>query len=367
MTLREQIKEHGSIRKAAQALGIPRSTLQYRLKREPEQDIAADVVPEGYRVKGTSTLYDKEGNVKLSWVKTQIDPEKIAEILDEMRAGFNSTLERELPCEYLNSLPTEKDLLTAYIITDYHFGMLAWHEETGADWDIEIAERGFMRYFDYAVSMTPASETAIFANIGDLLHFDGMLPVTPAHKHVLDADTRFQKLIRVAIRSIRYAIRKLLEKHERVHIMNMQGNHDEASSAWLRETFAVFYENEPRVTVETRPDPYYCYEFGKTSLFFHHGHKRKISNIESVFAGKFRDVYGRTKFSYGHLGHLHSKEEKEGNLMIVERHRTLAAPDAYASSGGWLSGRSSCAITYSRDYGEMSRVIAPWELLKCQP
>ena len=100
MTLREQIKEYGSIRKAACALGIPRSTLQYRLKREPEQDIAADIVPEGYRVRGTSTLYDKEGNVKLSWVKTQIDPEKIAEILDEIRVGFTSTLPRELFTEY---------------------------------------------------------------------------------------------------------------------------------------------------------------------------------------------------------------------------------------------------------------------------
>lgn len=50
--------------------------------------------------------------------------------------------------------------------------------------------------------------------------------------------------------------------------------------------------------------------------------------------------------------------------MVLEQHRTLAAPDAYAASGGWLSGRSACAITYSKDYGELSRVTIPWEMLK---
>ena len=364
MTLRDQIKEHGSIRKAAIALGIPRSTLQYRLKREPEQDIAADIVPEGYRVRGTSTLYDKEGNVKLSWVKTQIDPEKIAEILDEIRVGFTSTLPRELFTEYSPVTLPEQELLTTYILTDYHMGMLAWGEETGADWDINIAETGLRRYIDYAVKMSPASETAIFANIGDLFHFTGMLPITPAHGNILDADTRFQKLVRVAIRSIRYSIKRLLEKHKYVHVIHAQGNHDDSASAWLRECFAEFYADEPRVTVDTRPDPYYCYEHGLTSLFFHHGHRKRIGSIDTVFAGKFREVFGRTKYSYGHMGHLHSSEVKETNLMIVEQHRTLAAPDAYASSGGWLSGRSACAITYSKDYGELSRVTIPWEMLK---
>ena len=32
--------------------------------------------------------------------------------------------------------------------------------------------------------------------------------------------------------------------------------------------------------------------------------------------------------------------------MKVERHETLAAPDAYAANGGWLSGRSAKVITY---------------------
>jgi len=41
--------------------------------------------------------------------------------------------------------------------------------------------------------------------------------------------------------------------------------------------------------------------------------------------------------------------------MYVERHETLAAPDAYAAGGGWLSGRSAKVITYSRRYGEVAR------------
>jgi len=41
--------------------------------------------------------------------------------------------------------------------------------------------------------------------------------------------------------------------------------------------------------------------------------------------------------------------------MYVERHETLAAPDAYAAGGGWLSGRSAKVITYSKQFGEVGR------------
>lgn len=373
MNYEEKIKHYGSYRKAAKALNIPKTTLQNRVAKErlglpdgptldKEGDKKHSIVPDGYGIKGTSTMYDADGVPRMQWVKTHIDPAVMAEIMETMRAEFAESLPRADPDM---TVPTAeyKDLLTTYILTDYHLGMLACSEETGADWDIKIAEDMLVKYFRYAVKMSPASDTAILANIGDFLHFDGMLPVTPTSKHVLDADTRFQKLIRVAIRAMRLAVSILLEKHKHVRILHATGNHDESSAAWLRECFNVFYENEPRVTVDTRPDPYYCFEFGNTSLFFHHGHKRKVGNIETVFAGKFREIYGRTKYSYAHMGHFHSSEVKESNLMIIEQHRTLAAADAYSSSGGWLSGRSACAITYDREYGERSRVIVPAELL----
>ena len=127
---------------------------------------------------------------------------------------------------------------------------------------------------------------------------------------------------------------------------------------------AVFYENEPRITVDTRPDPYYCIEHGKTSLFFHHGHLARFERLEQAMIAKFREVFGRTKYSYIHVGHLHHKKVAESSLAIVEQHQTLAAKDAYASSGAWLSQRAATAIVYHADYGEVSRATIRPEMLK---
>jgi hypothetical protein len=141
-------------------------------------------------------------------------------------------------------------------------------------------------------------------------------------------------------------------------------NHDPVSQIWLREWLAVLYENEPRVTVDREPSPYNAFEFGKVALFFHHGHKRKISNISEVFAAKYRELFGRTKYAYAHMGHLHHLDVKENQLMIVEQHRTLTAPDAYAARGGYLSGRDAQCITYHRDFGEVSRVKVSYDMLR---
>ena len=64
------------------------------------------------------------------------------------------------------------------------------------------------------------------------------------------------------------------------------------------------------------------------------------------------------------MGHLHSVDVKETNLMLVEQHRTLAAPDAYASRGGWISGRDAKVITYHKDYGKVAESVISIDMLK---
>lgn len=363
------VESGSTLREQSELLGCDRSNLIRRRDKlirrgiwKPSRD-ASRLIPEPYAVKRRSQMLDADGNLKLEWLISEPDKEKLAEM---MRAAVEALKSEILPT-HATPRPEIKfngDLLNLYVLTDYHLGMFSWHEETGADWDMKIAEQTLNDWVDAAVASSPNAKTAILANVGDLIHFDGYDAVTPASRHILDADTRFQKLIRVAIRMIRSYIAKLLAKYDNVHVIMADANHDPASEAWLREMFAVFYENEPRVTVDTTADTYYCYEHGLTSLFFHHGHKRKPANIDTVFAAKFREVFGRTKYSYAHMGHLHSIDVKETNLMLVEQHRTLAAPDAYASRGGWISGRDAKVITYHKDYGKVAESVISIDMLK---
>lgn len=360
------LRDH-SQRETATHFGMNPRTISRRIKRlalrghSPEHDMTK-TVPDGFRVKGVSSLYNKDGVLSAQWVKSTSDSERQYQMMLEAV----SALSDDIPRVSIMSLPPlgMDALLNVYTITDYHFGMLAWKPETGDDWDTDIAERMLVDWFAAAIAQAPHAQSCVLAQLGDFLHFDGLESITPTSGHNLDADTRFTRLVRVVIRTLAKVIDMLLAKYQLVYVLMAEGNHDLAASVWLRELFAARYELEPRITVETRPDPYYCYEHGQTSLFWHHGHKHKMVGLDSVFVAKFREVFGRTSQSYAHTGHLHHRDLKETNLMIVEQHRTLAGADAYASRGGWMSGRSSTVITYHKDHGEVGRITISPDMLK---
>ena len=191
---------------------------------------------------------------------------------------------------------------------------------------------------------------------GDFLHTDMMEAVTPTNHHSLDTDVRFPQLIEVAVRSIKYAVDKMLTKHPKVVLLIAQGNHDIASTHWLQMLFKMYYENTPEVNVVVSPNPYYCIEFGKTMLVVHHGHKADVGKMSSSVAGLFHKAWGNTEYRYAHMGHRHHKVIKENFGLIVEQHQTLAPKDAYSAHGGYIAERGANVITYSKDHGEVSRV-----------
>jgi hypothetical protein len=367
----EAIEKEGSHRKAAKLLKVNASVIDSSIRAlrikaalhsvDPGNGLAK-LVDEPFTVKGTSTLVDGNGETKLTWIKTDRDAEKMLELMRATADGMKDELPREPVVEPPPS--GNRNLCNTYVITDYHLGMLSWSEETGADWDIQIAENLLVKWFEMAIAQSPNAEQAVFAQLSDFLHFDGMDAVTPASKHLLDVDTRFPKLVRVAIRVLRRVIKMLLQKHARVHVIMADANHDPVSEIWMREWFAVLYEDEPRLTIDTSPNPYNVYEFGNVMLGFHHGHKRNVSNVSEVFVAQFREIYGRTKHCYIHTGHMHHRIVKENPMMIVEQHRTLAPADAYAARGGWLSGRDAQVITYSSSHGEVGRITINSDMVK---
>ena len=319
-------------------------------------------LPEPHKLKRHSVNY-VDGAIKQEWVISEPDKERQLELMREAVDALKSEIFPEkatAPPKLCN-----QDLASCYVISDFHVSQLSWGEECGDEWSTSIAENMLVDWFQSAIQSAPNSHTGILAELGDLLHADGvnLEAVTPESGNILDADIRFQKLVRVVIRALRRVIALMLEKHQCVHVLLCEGNHDTASSVWLREMFCTLYEDEPRVTVDTSPEPFYCIEWGLTSLFFHHQHKAKVADLSRVFAGKFREIFGRTKYSYAHCGHLHHQASKEDQLMIVEQHSTLAARDAHSSRAGHINQRGATSITYSKEFGEVGRITVRPEMV----
>lgn len=327
----------------------------------PEHDFTRPV-PDGYVAKGVSTYYNSEGKPSGQWVKASLSHQALVEAMKEAIDGFKDEI---LPASVIVAPEaSEEYLCNLYTFTDYHLGMLAWHKEGGSDWSISIAEKTILAALAQMIDQSPKAHTAILNIQGDFLHTDGKTPVTPASKHVLDADSRFPKIRRSAIRIIRSLVAISLQRHQEVRLIIAEGNHDEESAGWLSDLFDVHYEEDPRVTVNDSVLPFYVFEWGTTMLGVHHGHKVKNENLPLLFAAQFPQEWGRTTRREIHCGHRHHRDEKEYNGVTVVQHPTLAARDAYAARGGWIADRAAWAITYHKKYGAVGRVMITTEMLE---
>lgn len=365
------IETAGSQRGAARALGLVKSNVDAAFssvkRKAANRGVSPEhgwnhAVPEGHTIKRISTAFAQDGSKPIQWVISEPDKQKQAEMIAEAVEAMKEEIPRSKPSALPKS--TLGHLCNVYTLTDCHVGMLAWHKEGGADWDLSIAERTLIGCFEQMVVSSPAAKTAFIAQLGDFLHYDSAVAaITPMHGHNLDADGRMPKMVKTAIRILRRVVDVALQKHERVVLLLAEGNHDVSSSVWLRAMFQALYENEPRIEVIDSELPYYTYQHGHTMLAWHHGHLAKNEQLPILFAAQFPKVWGNTERRYCHTGHRHHTEEKEHSGMTVIQHPTLAARDAYAARGGWIADRQVTSITYSDRFGQVARNTVTPEML----
>ena len=360
----DAINIHGNGAKAAKVIGVHKSAVNYALAAVKKKAAAAGyspahdmtrTVPDGFMVKGVSTYYDKEGKPSAQWVKSQVDSDRQKEIMREAFAAMSEELPRVKPVKV--PARTIDALCNLVVFTDFHLGQLSWSREGGAPWDLKIAEEMLLNSFIHMVATAPVAGTCVLCLQGDFLHTDGLLPLTPGHKNVLDADGRFSKIVATAIRVIRKLIAYAMSKHDSLHLIICEGNHDEAGSMWLRHMFKAMFEDEPRMTVNDSELPYYVYQHGETMLAFHHGHKTNNEQLPMLFAAQYPKVWGATEKRYAHCGHRHHVDEKEYAGMTVTQHPTLAARDAHSARGGWISDRAANVVTYHKRFGKVAQTV----------
>lgn len=353
-----------TLRQIAQEYGMNIRTVEQRssnLARKGHghgNKAVSKYVPDGFMVKATSTMIDAEGNEKIRWIKTDQDKEKLAAMMNAAIEAFCEEIPRATPQPILGEPHYDENLLALYPVFDLHIGAMAHKHECGENYSTDISEKVLKNFFDYSVGVAPKAKKAVLLIGGDFLHSDGLDAVTPASGHVLDQDSRYAKLVHVAIRSVRRAVAKMLDKHEEIEIQIIEGNHDQAGMIWLRAAMAAYFEDEPRVTVDVSPMILHRTKWGKTLLGYTHGHTMKKADTRlAAMATDFREEFGTSKYIYTHSGHWHHQTITEGTLGIDEVHGQLGAKDAYAARGGWRSYRQAAVIVYSKEFGEVGRFV----------
>lgn len=364
----QAVIDHGSQRAAAKALnkahGTIANTVQSIKKRaekrgySPEHDLT-NILPESLTLKGTSTLYHAEKGKILQWVKTQADKEVQAQqILEGIKDALEEYRGISEPVHHVGFDPVNG--LTAYVMGDAHFGMLAHQDETKIDdFDSEIAYRVMQGAVDYLVHSSPPTENALFVNVGDALHVDNRQNKTPGHGHSLDADSRYYRIIKVFVWAMIHAIRRMLEKHERLTVINAAGNHDPDSTQWIQLALALYFDNEPRVDIIQDPGHYYRYRYENVLLGVTHGDGAKMEELPNIMAHLWAQEWGQTIHRHWITGHIHHKTVKEFNGCKVESFNTLAPSDAWHAKSGYFAAREMHSMIFHPEHGLVARNICP--------
>jgi hypothetical protein len=353
--------EHGSVGAAGRALGVSHGTVSTAFRRvrrkaaRSNPKMHAPKAPEGYHLRGVSTLVDAGGNVKQQWIKTHRDREmRHDQLLDAIESALDRRSIPVLPTVEPPSV-CDSDLLTVYPLGDPHIGLLSWPLETGQDFNLEIAERNLTTALRHLVDSGPSSETALIANLGDYFHSDSQANVTARSGHQLDVDGRWAKVLMVGVTAMEQCIELALARHERVIVDNRIGNHDDHSAIVLAVALAKAFRDNPRVEVNLEPGMFFYHEHGACLIGTTHGHTVKAQNLPGLMAADRPEQWGRTKFRHWYTGHVHHESVKEYAGCTVETARILAARDAWHHGQGYRSGRSMVCDVWHKSRGRILR------------
>lgn len=335
----------------------------------PPESIEDYRIEEGFKAKGRSSYYGKDGKLVGTWLIEREDSEKQREIFQEGIAALVEEMPRLAPIE----APKQgtESLCNLFTLTDCHLGMMASASEAGESWGLEKGERKIGEGFDWLITGAPPAKKCVISQLGDFIHSEGLESLTSRSKHSLDQDARLGDVVRAAIRLLRRVVDSALATHQEVELVIAEGNHDEAASLLLRESFRALYEHEQRLRVLDGLGggdlPFYETTHGETMLGFHHGH---IRNVKSKGAAQglallFADgeAWRTTRKRYIHTGHHHDEALIEVTGAKCFAHPSFIVPDAYASRNFGGAMRHMTAHTYHDKHGKVGESTVTPEMI----
>jgi hypothetical protein len=255
-------------------------------------------------------------------------------------------------------------MLYEIAIPDIHFGRLAWHEESGNDFDIKIAERVVKQALAQLLQYSENFEIGrILLPIGNDFFNANSKMNTTVKGTVQQEDTRWQKTFRAGRRLATEMIDACAEIAP-VDVLFIPGNHDEERVFYLGDALECWYHNNKSVSVDNRAVSRKYYHFGKVLLGFTHGDSETIKKLPNLMQFEMPKLWGDSIYREWHTGDKHHKmdyvlEVDEQVGIVIRILRSLVPADAWTFSRGFVgSQRAAEAFMWHPENGLVAQFTA---------
>lgn len=296
-----------------------------------------------------------------AWLKPAHALATATAVIDAMKADMIAHAPTYPQVRFLRPQPSDRHMAIVSI-TDHHFGLLAWADESGESYDVAIAERLAGEAMTAILSrLQPYPLERIMLSLGsDWFHSDKTVDGkggSTTRGTVQETDGRWQRTWRAGVR----AAVGLIDQASAVAPVTAlfrSGNHDEQTAFFLGDLIDAWYRKSSAVQITNVPAPR-CYErYGESLIGFAHGHNEKPSSLPMLMATERPTDWAATKFHDWMTGHLHRKgilmDEVGGVQMYTMP--SLCGRDAWHAAKGYAHRRSCEARIYHHDEGPIAHL-----------
>lgn len=255
---------------------------------------------------------------------------------------------------------TGKGCATFLGLADLHVGRNYGNRDIEQDMKVAV---------DDIVSRLPPAEKAFLIELGDLLDANDHKGVTPSSGNPCDV-IRHDHLhnTQVAIRIMKRAIYRLAERHAKVEVHMIPGNHDPTAYHAVLLALAEAFHNSKHVKIvvpkSSDEELFRVIEWGKCGMFPHHGHHMKWPDLKDVWSDQFPDSWARCKAHRAiWTAHLHHFKSQDLTGCEAKHFRTVARRQQWEKEKGYFSRGTLSAETWDKQLGYItgthSHIITP--------
>jgi len=356
----EAVREHGGIRAAGRALGLPHGYISRTMKAINKTHTAAGTeIPHGQKIV-KNTIHYRDGAVIQEWVRTVPELEQLQAIVDGMCEQVKGKAEL---CNFKPAVENCRDTLFELDIYDPHVGMYACERETmDGDYDCDIAARRMTEAAAALLARANNPSKVVVVLGGDIMHMDNRSNTTERSNNALDVDTRYQRVVSYVVEACTTVVQMAAKVSPVVEIVITPGNHDWHSCVWLTQVLQAYYSQSDNVTICQQQSPRKYMQWGDNMLVWTHGDGIAASKWPLVIAAESPVLWGATRHRYLKMGHIHHKktiapvviDEQAG--LVVEYLAALCPSDSWHASAGFVgSQKGASAFEYHRKHGLQTR------------